>query len=145
MMMSRQTLIALAGALVLGLVAVFVANSYLNRAQQQAYAGGTTKVAVASAPMAFGTDITPDKVRFVDYPNTSIPPGAFTTAEQLMPAGKKRVALLPIGVNEPILATKISGSGQGASIAALLPAGMRAATATLVVPSSADWFCFAVR
>ena len=77
-MMSRQTLIALAGAIVLGLFAVFIANSYLNRAQQNAYAGGTTKVAVASAPLAYGSDITPDKVRFVDYPNSSIPPGAFT-------------------------------------------------------------------
>src|SRR5205814_3613823 len=79
-------------------------------------------------PMAFGSDITSDKVRFVDYPNTSIPPGAFTNIAQLMPAGKKRVALMPIAVNEPILASKISGQGQGASIAALLPDGMRAAS-----------------
>src|SRR5256885_16788694 len=45
-----------------------------------------------------------------------------------MPAGKRRFALLPIGVNEPILATKITAEGQGASIAALLPDGMRAAS-----------------
>jgi pilus assembly protein CpaB len=127
-MMSRQTLIALAGAIVLGLVAVFVANSYLNGAQQKAYAAGTTKVAVASAPLSYGTDITPDKIRFVDFPNTSIPPGAFTNAQQLLPAGKKRVALMPIAVNEPILKDKISAEGQGASISALLPEGMRAAT-----------------
>ena len=127
-MMSRQTMIALAGALVLGLIAVFFANSFLNRTQQQAYAGGTTKVAVAAAPLAYGTDITPDKVRFVDYPNTSIPPGAFTNPAQLMVGGKKRVALMPIAVNEPILNGKISGVGQGASIAALLPEGMRAAS-----------------
>lgn len=127
-MMSRQTLIALAGAIVLGLVAVFIANSYLNRAQKQAYAGGTTKVAVATAPLAYGSDITPDKVRFVDFPNTSIPPGAFTNAQQLLPAGKKRQALVPIAVNEPILKDKISGEGQSASISALLPDGMRAAT-----------------
>jgi pilus assembly protein CpaB len=127
-MMSRQTLIALAGAIVLGLIAVFVANSYLNRAQKQAYAGGTTKIAVASSAMGFGTDITPEKVRFVDYPNTSIPPGSFTNAQQLMPAGKRRVALMPIAVNEPILKDKISAEGEGASISALLPDGMRAAT-----------------
>jgi pilus assembly protein CpaB len=127
-MMSRQTLIALAGAIVLGLVAVFVANSYLNGAQRRAYAGGTTKVAVASAPLTYGTDITPDKIRFVDFPNTSIPPGAFTNAQQLLPAGKRRVALMPIAVNEPILKDKISAEGQGASISALLPEGMRAAT-----------------
>jgi pilus assembly protein CpaB len=127
-MMSRQTLIALGAAVVLGLLAVFVANSYLNGAQQKAYAGGTTKVAVAATPLAYGMDITPDKIRFVDYPNTSIPAGAFTTAQQLMPDGKRRVALLPISVNEPILKEKISAEGEGASISALLPDGMRATT-----------------
>ena len=125
-MANRQTLIALGVAIVLGLVAVFLTNNYLSTKQSQAYASGTTKVAVATAPMAFGSDITTDKIRFVDYPNTSIPPGAFTTAAQLMPAGKKRVALMPIAVNEPILASKISAQGAGASIAALLPDGMRA-------------------
>src|SRR5262252_2898557 len=98
-MMSRQTLIALASAIVLGLFAVFIANSYLNGAQRRAYAGGTSKVAVATAPLAYGTTITPDKVRFVDFPNTSIPPGSFSDAQQLMPAGQKRVALMPIAVN----------------------------------------------
>lgn len=127
-MMTRQSLIALGIAVVLGLVAVFLANSFLSGTEKRAYAAGTTKVAVAAAPLAYGVDITPDKVRFVDYPNTSIPPGAFTNAAQLMPAGKRRVALLPIAVNEPILTTKISAEGQGASIAALLPAGMRAAS-----------------
>jgi pilus assembly protein CpaB len=127
-MMSRQSMIALGVAIVLGLVAVFAANTYLNRSQQKAYAAGTTKVAVAASPLAYGTDITPDKVRFVDYPNTSIPPGAFTTQAQLIPAGKRRVALMPIALNEPILKDKISAEGQGASISALLPDGMRAAT-----------------
>ena len=127
-MMSRQSLIALGVAAIFGLVAVFLANTLLNRSQRQAYAGGTTKVAVAMVPLAYGVDITPDKVRFVDYPNSSIPPGAFTNSAQLMPAGKKRVALLPIAVNEPILSGKISAVGAGASIAALLPDGMRAAT-----------------
>jgi pilus assembly protein CpaB len=120
-MLSRQSMIALGVAVLLGLFAVYIANAYLNGTQERAKLQGTTKVAVASVPLAYGTDITSDKVRFVDYPNTSLPPGAFTNAAQLLPAGKQRVALMPIGVNEPILATKISGAGQGASIAALLP------------------------
>jgi pilus assembly protein CpaB len=127
-MRNRSTLIALTVAVFLGLVAVYFANSYLSRSETAAYSKGTTKVAVATAPLSFGVDITPDKIRFVDYPNSSIPPGAFTDAAQLMPAGKKRVALLPIAVNEPILSSKISAVGAGASIAALLPDGMRAAT-----------------
>jgi pilus assembly protein CpaB len=126
--MNRQTLIALGVAVLLGLLAVFLANSFLSKTQKAAYRGGTTKVAVASAPLGYGTAITPDKVRFVDYPNTSIPPGAFTSEAQLLPAGKKRVALLPIAVNEPILPAKISKEGEGASMSSLLPDGMRAAT-----------------
>jgi pilus assembly protein CpaB len=127
-MANRQTLIALGVAVVLGLLAVFLANSFLSGRERKAYEGGTTKVAVAAAPLAFGTDITPEKIRFVDYPNTSIPPGAFTNAAQLLPPGKKRVALLPIAVNEPILPNKISREGEGASMSSLLPDGMRATT-----------------
>ena len=127
MTLNRQTMIALGVAALLGLLAVFLANAFLNRSEQRAYAGGTTRIAVATAPLGFGTDITADKVRFIEYPRAALPPGAFTTAQQLMPAGQKRVALMPIAVNEPILASKISGAGQGASIAALLPPGKRAA------------------
>src|SRR5437899_692668 len=110
-MLQRQSLIALGIAIVLGVAAVFLANTFLTGRERQAYSGGTTKVAVASTEMAYGSDITADKVRFVDYPNSSIPPGAFTNAAQLMPAGKKRVALLPISINEPILPSKISAIG----------------------------------
>jgi len=127
-MMSRQSMIALGVAIILGLFAVYIANVYITGSKKQADLGGTTKVAVASVPMAYGTELTPDKVRFVDYPNASIPPGSFTNAGQLMPVNQKRFALLPMGINEPILATKISAPGAGASIAALLPDGMRAAT-----------------
>src|SRR4051812_35316983 len=121
--MTRQSMIALGVALFLGLFAVYIANSYLTGTERKVELSGTTKVAVAAVPLAFGTDITADKIRFADYPNSSLPPGAFTSANQLM--ANKRVALMPISVNEPILATKISGAGQGASIAALLPEGMR--------------------
>lgn len=127
-MLRRQTLIALGIALVLGLLAVFLANSYINTRERSQEAAGTSKVAVAAVPLAYGVDITPDKVRFVEFPNSSIPPGSFRTMAQLAPQGKRRVALMPISINEPILASKISVEGQGASIASLLPEGMRAAT-----------------
>jgi pilus assembly protein CpaB len=127
-MMNRQSLIALGIAIVLGIVAVYVANTWLTSSQKRVELTGTSKIAVAAFPMAFGVDVTPDKVRFVDYPNASIPPGSFNSIAQLLPGGQRRVALLPISVNEPILASKLSASGSGASIAALLPEGMRAAT-----------------
>jgi len=79
-------------------------------------------------PLTYGADITADKVKFVNYPATSLPPGTYRTMAQLLPQGKRRVALRPIQVNQPLLASDLSGEGQNASIAALLPDGMRAAT-----------------
>ena len=129
--MKRQTIIALGVAIVLGLVAVLLANTYLTGRERQiatAEPTGMVRVAVASMPLAYGADITPDKVKFVNYPATSLPPGTYKTIAELLPQGKRRVALRPIQVNQPLLAADLSGEGQNASIAALLPDGMRAAT-----------------
>ena len=127
--MRRQTLIALGLALVLGFIAVYLANAYLSRTEQRAETAeaGMTKIAVAAIPLEYGTQLTPDKVRFVDYPVSSLPTGAFREWSQLAPAGKQRVVLRPIAMNEPILASKLAGEGMGASIAFLLPDGKRAA------------------
>jgi len=127
--MRRQTLIALGIAVVLGLFAVYLANVYLTQGAERAenQPATFTKVAVAAVPLEYGTELTPDKVRFADYPSSSIPAGAFTQFNQLVPPGKRRVVLRPMAVNEPILASKVAGEGQGPSIALLLPDGMRAA------------------
>jgi len=127
--MRRQTLIALGVAAVLGLLAVYFANIFLSRTEQQAAITpqGMTKVAVAAVPLDYGVEITPDKIRFADYPASSIPSGSFRSVAELLPGGKRRVVLRPMLVNEPILANKVTGEGQGASIAALLPDGKRAA------------------
>jgi pilus assembly protein CpaB len=127
--MKRQTLIALGVAVVLGLFAVYLANVFLSANQERAEqaVAGITKVAVAAVPLDYGTDITPDKVKFVDYPSTSLPVGVFQNYNQLAPAGKRRVVIRPIALNEPILPTKLAGEGLGPSIAYLLPDGMRAA------------------
>jgi pilus assembly protein CpaB len=126
--MRRQTLIALGIAVLLGLFAVYLANVFLTQTERQVAATpeGMTKIAVAAVPLDYGVELTPDKVRFAAYPTNSIPPGSFRQINELLPPGKRRVALRPMLVNEPILANKITGEGQGASISALLPDGMRA-------------------
>jgi pilus assembly protein CpaB len=124
--MNRRTLIAVGIAVVLGLVAVYLANTYLVGAQNQARLQGTTPVVVASVPLDYGTELTREKLRVVNYPNTSIPADSFHSLNEILPPGQKRVVLTAIQPNEAILSPKISMPGQGASIAALLPAGMRA-------------------
>ena len=128
--MNRQTMIALGVAIVLGIVAVIVANAYLSGRERQIAKSepqGLVRVAVAAMPLKYGDDITPEKIKFVPYPQASLPPGAHRSMAELLPQGKRRVALRPILVNQPLLAADLSGEG-GSSIAALLPDGMRATT-----------------
>ena len=92
--MNRQTLIALGVEVVLGIIAVIVANAYLTGKERQIASSpqGMVRVAVASMPFNYGDDITPDKVKFVQYPQASLPPGSFKTIDELLPQGKRRVA-----------------------------------------------------
>jgi len=128
--MRRQTLIALAVAVVLGLVAVYLANSYWSArdAQADSASRGNVRVAVASVPLDYGVPVTPDKVRFASYPASSLPPGVYRTMGELMPQGKHRIALRPIQTNQLLLSSDLTGEGENASIAALLPDGKRAAS-----------------
>lgn len=142
--MNRNSIIALAVAVVLGIIAVYLVNSYLTgqegRIAAQEAAGERTQVAVASAPLGYGTEITRDRVRFVSYPTNALPPGTFSDFETLLPEGKTRHALRPIQVNQPLLAADLTGEGEGASIAATLPPGMRAATVQINAVSGVAGF-----
>jgi pilus assembly protein CpaB len=126
--MKRQSLIAISIAVFFGVIAVFLADTYLNASRANEAPEGTARIAVAAVPLDFGAEITPEKIRFIDYPADALPAGSFRSGPELIEAGKRRLALAPIAVNEPILASKVTGAGQGASIAALLPDGKRAAT-----------------
>ncbi|MFC7536357.1 Flp pilus assembly protein CpaB [Sphingomonas sp. GCM10030256] len=126
-MLRRQTMIALGIAVVLGLLAVYLADVFLDAKSRAVADTGGPKLAVAAVPLDYGAELTPDKIRFISYSAEAMPAGSYASIQALLPAGKRRVVLRPIAVNEPILAGKISGEGQGASIASLLPDGKRAA------------------
>lgn len=140
-MLRRQSVIALGVAILLGVVAVYLANVFLDarvRAAQES-PEGMTKVAVAAVPLDFGKTLTPEQVKFVDYATPSLPPGVFKSMAELTPDGKARVVLRPIQVNQPILLSDVSGEGHP-SIASLLPDGMRAVTVTVNAVSGVAGF-----
>lgn len=130
-MLASRNAIVIAIAVVLGLVVVFLANSYFigveKREERQAEQSQLVQVLVASQPLDFGSVLTPQNTRLVPWPAGSLPEGAFKTSIGIVnnPRGP-RVALRPIAVGEPILASKISGIGGRAAVSALLPEGMRA-------------------
>ena len=94
-------------------------------AQQNAAPPAHTLV-VASKPLKFGDVITPSSLREIPWPDNAVPQGAFAKIGELT-AGK-RVVLIPIDVNEPILASNITGPGQRGTLSAMLNDGMKAVT-----------------
>lgn len=126
----QRNLIIAGVAILLGLFAVFIANSYFNGVQErQAQVAQEQKLArivVASRPLAFGTPLTADNLRLANFPQSSVPEGAFTSLEAALQ--NSRVALRPIVPGEPVLAGKVSGTDGRATLAANLQPGMRAVT-----------------
>ncbi|MDH6234872.1 pilus assembly protein CpaB [Mesorhizobium soli] len=120
-------MIMLAG--IFGVLAVVLANMWLsNQRNQMALASEKpeTTIVVAAEPLKFGDQISADKLRQIPWPAGAIPQGAFKTAQELVSKEGARQALQAIGVNEPILASKITGPGQRATLSAVLADGMKA-------------------
>ena len=91
-MRSKAWIMLLVAALA-GLAAVGMAARWM---QQQG--GGRSQVAVAAGDIEIGGRITPEMVRMADWPQASMPPGAFSDAQPL--AG--RVVLTSLQRGEPI-------------------------------------------
>jgi pilus assembly protein CpaB len=100
-------------ALVLAISAVFLARGWL--AQQvrpvvvQEERLPTKTVVVARSQLRFGNRIGPEHVREIPWPADSLPVGAFQDVKEMFPDEERRVVLKLIEINEPILATKLSG------------------------------------
>ncbi|QLC22449.1 Flp pilus assembly protein CpaB [Parasphingopyxis sp. CP4] len=128
--MRRQSIIVIGVAALLGLLAVFLVNLYLTRADDTSSAdaapAGLTQVAVARVPLEFGAEINSQNIRFVDWPADSVPPGAFGSMDEFTTNGVAPVVIRPVEIGEPILRSRLAGEGGRATLSALLPADMRA-------------------
>jgi len=87
----------------------------------------TRTVVVASKSLRFGQELNAQVMREVEWPEGAVPPGAFTKISEVITGGR-RVVLVPIETNEPVLAPKITGSGQRATLSAVIGDGMKAVT-----------------
>jgi pilus assembly protein CpaB len=122
-------------AVLFGLLAVFLAQTWLNsqadarmkslEAQRKAPAPERT-IVVASRALRFGDELSSMSLREQSWPADALPAGAFGKIADLTAA--KRIVLMPIDVNEAVLASKITGPGQRATLSAVLEPGMMAVT-----------------
>src|SRR5262249_62090036 len=81
-----------------------------------------------SAPRRFGTQLQAGSLREVEWPGGAIPAGTFSTINDVMSGGGKRIVLASIEPNEPLLRSKITGPGQRATLSAVIQGGMKAVT-----------------
>jgi pilus assembly protein CpaB len=125
--MRNNNLVVLIIALAFGGIAAFLARNWLVSQTPAAVIERPGTIVVAVAELGFGSEITRDNVGEIPYAAASLPDGAFATVHDLLKDGR-RVALTPLGRNEPVLVSKVTAPGQRGSLSSLLQGGMRAVT-----------------
>lgn len=132
--MRKSTIVMVAFAVVFGLLAVFVAQSWLDNAAESRLRSlkaqnkpvATRTIVVAAKPLRFGNELTAQHLREIPWPDTDLPNGSFAKVADLLTG--KRVVLTPVEINEPVLGTKITGPGQRATLSSMLRDGLKAYT-----------------
>ncbi len=131
--MRASTIVMIGFAVVFGVLAVFVAQVWLNnQAHKQARNLEskplvTKTIVVAKEPLRFGTELKAAMLREVPWPAEACRP-APSPRSMTCSASGQRVVLTAIEPNEPVLALKITGPGQRATLSALVREGMKAVT-----------------
>ena len=133
--MRASTFVMIGFAVVFGLLAVFIANVWLNNQANQraksmestAKPAVTKTIVVAKQALRFGTELNASQLEEVPWPAEAMPAGAFAKVSDVLSQGR-RVVLAAIEPNEPVLALKITGPGQRATLSALVKPGMKAVT-----------------
>jgi pilus assembly protein CpaB len=119
-MRNTRALTMIGVALFLALAAVVVAAQWI--AGQSA--SNSNRVAVALLDISMGARITPELVHMVDWPASSVPPGAMTDPKAL----EGRITRANIQRGEPITEGKLAPAGTQGGLSAVVAEGKRAMT-----------------
>lgn len=121
-MRNKRLIIALAGAVICGMLGVLAITRYLS--QVEAFTKDLGNVVIAKQEIPLGTKITKDQISLAPIPNGSVPEGAFRKIDDVV----GRVAIQAIGVREPVTNLKLAPAGTGGGLPAVIPEGYRAVT-----------------
>jgi pilus assembly protein CpaB len=130
-----STIVMVGFAVLFGLLAVFLAQIWLNNQAEARLRSleankkpdmGARTIVVAAKALRFGDELVAASLREVPWPEGALPTGAFAKIADLATA--KRAVVLPMHENEAVLASKITGPGQRATLSAVLQEGMKAVT-----------------
>lgn len=126
------SIVMLCAALMLGLMAAFLAKVWLESQKPgpvtaiEKPATPLRTVVVATKPLGFGMEVPKAALKEIEWPAGAIPEGAFQQIGQILDGKGKRLVLAAIAENEPVLREKITGPGQRATLSALVEPGKKA-------------------
>jgi pilus assembly protein CpaB len=126
--MRIRSFLLLLVSLVLGFVVIQWVRGTQNRDMSQTQNQAVATVIVAVGPLNLGEHIAPTDVRAAKWPADGVPPGAFTSMDELVGSGQDRVVLRPMDAGEPVLASKVSGKGGRATLSTIIDPNLRAVT-----------------
>ncbi|MDK1389202.1 Flp pilus assembly protein CpaB [Sinorhizobium sp. 8-89] len=130
--MRSSTIISLVVALLLAFVAVFATRTYLADQQARLAAARGAKpeertLVVAAKPMRFGDRVRPENLKTIPWPSGERPEGSFDAIAAVVGDDTQpRYAMEAIDPGEPVLSSKITGTGERATLSAALDQGMKA-------------------
>lgn len=130
--MRFTTVLSLFVSLAFAAAAVFGVRMYL--ADQQARLAGMSgkrvldkTLVVAAKPMRFGDRVRQENLKAIPWPSEERPEGSFQeVAAVIGDEDVPRYAMEAIDPGEPVLASKITGAGERATLSAALDPGMKA-------------------
>ena len=125
--MRRNNATVLVIALVLGVIAAVLTRNWLVSHSRAKLAQEAGTIVVAAAPLGFGSQVTPENVKEIPWSANALPEGAFATKQELL-SGGRRMALVSIAPNEPVLRARVTAPGQRAALSSMLDPGKRAVT-----------------
>lgn len=139
--MRLNTIVTLAASAAFGIMAIFLARSWINDAIEDEFRDSridvttaasaisepTLSIVVAGHDLSIGEALSPQSLRLVNYPEDAIPQGAFRSLDDVFSKESHRtIVLTQMRANEPIMDYKISGPNGKGSLSAMIREGYRA-------------------
>lgn len=131
-------------------VAVYMARDFFEKQQAQLAEAEaaksaivpTVEVFVVNKEMRYGQRLTKDDVQAVRWPEAAIPPGSFTSMEELFPKGDDELRQVTRAMEpmEAVMAVKVTEPGEDAGVSSRLSPGMRAFAIQTDVTSGVSGF-----
>ena len=120
-MRNKRLIIAVAAALVFGLIAAVSVSRYL--ANAQAYTKNLNNVVIAKVDIPVGTRIIAEQLGVAQLPRSAAPEGTYAKVDENLVG---RVAVQRIAAREPITESRLAPIGSAAGLSSVIPEGYRA-------------------